>query len=637
MPTIVKAKYSASGKSSALNSTGMRPMQEKAFAKAASQYLLIKAPPASGKSRALMYIALEKLLNKQVKKVIVAVPERSIGASFATTRLTRDGFHSDWIVDVKNDLCAPGGESNKVKALVRFLSDESAILICTHATLRFAFENIEISKFNNVLLAVDEFHHVSASESSKLGNLIRELLVANKSHILAMTGSYFRGDSLPILLPEDELLFDKITYNYFEQLDGYRYLKSLSIDIAFYQGKYLNNISEVLVPGKKTIIHIPNVNSGESTKEKYLEVDAILDQIGELHHIEDDSGVLVLTSHRGEYVRVADLVNDDPAARAKIITYLRGVKEPWQVDIVVALGMAKEGFDWPFCEQALTVGYRASLTEIIQIIGRATRDSPGKESASFVNYVAEPVASRDEVSQGTNNIFKAIAASLLMEDILAPRFGFLPSPQEKSVATKEGHLAIRGYRTPSSQRVVDILENEISEVKARVFQDSRIQEAALGALPAKVIHEVLIPKVIREIYPGLSSREVNDVSSYVSISSVLRPSNASEINGERFFQISNSILSVDQLDLDLIFAVNPFLDAFRVVSKGLDADVLRVVQDAIRASRTKLTFELADELWPEVNEFVTKFEREPSFDSLDEYERTLSEVLALMRTRAAKE
>jgi superfamily II DNA or RNA helicase len=62
------------------------------------------------------------------------------------------------------------------------------------------------------------------------------------------------------------------------------------------------------------------------------------------------------------------------------------------VDIIIALGMAKEGFDWIWCEHALTVGYRASLTEIVQIIGRATRDAPGKP-ARFTNLIAEPDAS----------------------------------------------------------------------------------------------------------------------------------------------------------------------------------------------------------------------------------------------------
>src|SRR5699024_12091225 len=67
------------------------------------------------------------------------------------------------------------------------------------------------------------------------------------------------------------------------------------------------------------------------------------------------------------------------------IYYLATVasKDRDAADIILALGMAKEGFDWPFAEHALTVGYRASLTEIIQIIGRVTRDSPGKRHAQF--------------------------------------------------------------------------------------------------------------------------------------------------------------------------------------------------------------------------------------------------------------
>lgn len=51
----------------------------------------------------------------------------------------------------------------------------------------------------------------------------------NKSsaHIVAMTGSYFRGDSVPVLEPQDEAKFTKVTYNYYEQLNGYEHLKTL--------------------------------------------------------------------------------------------------------------------------------------------------------------------------------------------------------------------------------------------------------------------------------------------------------------------------------------------------------------------------------------------------------------------------
>ena len=83
-----------------------------------------------------------------------------------------------------------------------------------------------------------------------------------------------------------------------------------------------------------------------------------------------------------------------------------------------------------WCEHALTVGYRASLTEIVQIIGRATRDAPGKSNARFTNLIAEPDASEDAVTEAINDTLKAIAASLLMEQVLAPRFNFTPKKTE---------------------------------------------------------------------------------------------------------------------------------------------------------------------------------------------------------------
>ena len=105
------------------------------------------------------------------------------------------------------------------------------------------------------------------------------------------------------------------------------------------------------------------------------------------------------------------------------------------MDIIVALGMAKEGFDWIWCNHALTVGYRSSLTEIVQIIGRATRDAPGKTRARFTNLIAEPDASEEAVTEAVNDTLKAIAASLLMEQVLAPRFEFKPKHPESGPAT----------------------------------------------------------------------------------------------------------------------------------------------------------------------------------------------------------
>jgi len=70
MNNFFEAIYDRNGKSVATNELGMREMQQRVYAKYASQYLLLKAPPASGKSRALMFVALEKLRQGLVKKVL---------------------------------------------------------------------------------------------------------------------------------------------------------------------------------------------------------------------------------------------------------------------------------------------------------------------------------------------------------------------------------------------------------------------------------------------------------------------------------------------------------------------------------------------------------------------------------------
>ncbi len=99
-------------------------MQERAYEKRGEQYLLIKSPPASGKSRALMFIALDKLHNQGLRKAIITVPERTIGASFADEPLSKFGFWADWHVEPKWNLCnAPGSEGGKA---------ESVRGICTH-------------------------------------------------------------------------------------------------------------------------------------------------------------------------------------------------------------------------------------------------------------------------------------------------------------------------------------------------------------------------------------------------------------------------------------------------------------------------------------------------------------------------
>jgi len=632
MPNLIEVAYAQSGKSTSINNMGMRAMQARAYEARDNQYLLIKAPPASGKSRALMFIALDKLHNQGVRKAIVAVPERSIGGSFDTTKLSEFGFPNDWNVPNENNLCTPGGDKSKVKAFKRFMAGEDEILICTHATLRFAYEEVDDSAFDNVLLAIDEFHHVSADGENVLGDVLRSLMTNSSAHIVAMTGSYFRGDSVPVLLPEDEAKFSKVTFNYYEQLNGYTYLKSLGIGYHFYQGRYTNAIGEVLDTDKKTIIHIPSVNSGESTKDKYDEVDAIIDVIGEFQSKDPDTGVILVKRHTdGKLIKVADLVHDDAKDRDMIVDYLRKASSVDDMDIIIALGMAKEGFDWEYCEHALTVGYRGSLTEVIQIIGRCTRDSDNKTHAQFTNLIAQPDADNDDVKVAVNNMLKAITTSLLMEQVLAPSFKFKTKRPDDVEPTPPGTMSVGGFKEPSTKKTKDIIETDLAELKAAILQDDKIIAASAGKIDPEVVNKVLIPKIIQIKYPDLSLEEVEEVRQHVVVDSVIGPAEVKEEGGKKFIRMADKFINIDDLHIDLIDSVNPFQKAFEILSKSVTTDVLKLIQEAIESTRITMDLEEAKILWPKVKEFVKEKGKEPDIASPDLMERRLAECLIYIK------
>lgn len=644
---LVNVAYAQTGQSKTTNGMGMRQMQQKAYAARSAQYLLLKAPPASGKSRALMFIALDKLVNQGIKKAIVAVPERSIGNSFAPTNLTQHGFFADWDLNQHYNLCTPGGDKSKVNAFHQFLESEERILICTHATLRFAFEALKETDFNDCLLAIDEFHHVSADGDNKLGNLIRKTMAGSNAHIVAMTGSYFRGDSVPVLSAEDEAKFTSVTYNYYDQLNGYEYLKSLGIGYHFYRGRYYkfdpekgtSALEEILDENLKTIIHIPSVASAESSKEKHQEVDHIIDCLGTISFQDNETGVIYVKSKRsGRTLKIADLVNDKPTERDKITAYLRGVSHADDIDMIIALGMAKEGFDWPYCEHALTIGYRGSLTETIQIIGRATRDSNNKTHAQYTNLIAQPDALDDDVKIAVNNMLKAISASLLMEQVLAPNFKFKPMQDDEGQNEMDGDgtganiiIKIKGFKLPTSERARQIIEADLNDLKAYVLQNETMLKAMPGNLDPVVMNTVLIPQIIREKYPDLGKDDIEAIRQHFVVDSVIKNSEVEEVGDKKFLKMANSFVNLDDINIDLIDTVNPFQRAFEILSKNVTTTVLRTIQDTINITKIEMTQEEAVASWDAIERWHAKTGEAPDFNSNDPKEQRLAQALLFLQ------
>lgn len=666
MPSV-SVSYAHTGKASKPNALGMRAMQERAYERRGEQYLLIKSPPASGKSRALMFIALDKLENQGVRQAIVVVPEKSIGASFNNELLTKQGFWSDWLVQPKWNLCnAPGEDGGKVKSVGSFLASQDKILICTHATFRFAVEIFGIEAFDDCLIAVDEFHHASANPDNRLGAYLGQMIARDKVHIVAMTGSYFRGDAAAVLAPQDEARFDTVTYTYYEQLNGYEFLKELDIGYFFYSGSYADDILKVLDPAEKTIIHIPNVNSRESTKDKIKEVNHILHELGEWQGVDKDTGFQLVKTPEGKTLRIADLV--DPENQALIQSSLRSPKiktDRDYVDIIIALGMAKEGFDWIWCEHALTVGYRSSLTEIVQIIGRATRDAPGKTKARFTNLIAEPNATEQAVTEAVNDTLKAIAASLLMEQVLAPRFEFKPKnpgneaaegfdygdagyqPEKCNVGfnhdTGQFQIEIKGLTEPKSTEAVRICREDLNEVIATFVQDKTTIERGLfdAELIPEELTQVRMGKIIKDKFPELDTEDQEAVRQHaiaalnitqqakqIALSDIGSESNEPAVNTALIDGVRKFAMDVRELDIDLIDRINPFSEAYAILAKTMSEDSLKQVAAAITAKRTSLTPEEAKELAYRAVKFKKERGRLPEMSSADAWEKKMAEGAA---------
>ena len=669
----ITLRYAGDGSSKRTDALGMRPMQARVWAVRDAPYILVKSPPASGKSRAAMFVALDKLENRSLSKAIVAVPERSIGASFRNTRLTADGFPVDWTLDL--DLCGVGSETgSKVRGLVAFLrAPAGRIALCTHATLRFAFAEAGLEAFDGCLICLDELHHASNDEDNRLGNFLRGLMDRGQAHLLAMTGSYFRGDRAAILHPDDERRFERVVYTYYEQLNGYEHLKELHIGFRFYQGKYLDAIGDALDPALKTIVHIPHVGSAEAGVNKMFAVDAIISSLGDPLGTDPKTGFERVRAGR-RVLKVANLVDDGPN-REKVMASLRAVRGRDDVDVIIALGMAKEGFDWIWCEHVLTVGYRGSLTEVVQIIGRATRDAPGKRAARFTNLVSAPFASDDTVARAVNDMLKAISVSLLMEQVMAPVFKFRTykgadgfdgssAPAARTPVTNAGEIEVVGMPEVDVAAATAI-ESDFPDLFASVQSDPRTVTVMINPDDhhADVIYDMVVTDVIQRRYPDFSEAQVSDAVTLFGVRSGLARAveadpgvvqsgfaegeqayfaggdeSAGEgsglSGGDRFVAGARRFVDVRELQVDLLGGRREFDDAYELLSKALTEDVLARLHGEVRAMRVTMTEEEAEKLYPRIQEFIAREGREPAFNALNGREVRLADALAFLRKLA---
>jgi hypothetical protein len=87
----------------------------------------------------------------------------------------------------------------------------------------------------------------------------------------------------------------------------------------------------------------------ESTKNKIKEVEHIIEELGEWQGADPMTGFQLVKTASGRVLKVVDPVDDDVTKRDRVTAALKDAAQKNNrdhVDIIIALGMAEEGFDW---------------------------------------------------------------------------------------------------------------------------------------------------------------------------------------------------------------------------------------------------------------------------------------------------
>jgi superfamily II DNA or RNA helicase len=417
-----------------------------------AHYPMIVAPTGCGKSKAVWAISILQMQRHGVRKVIILVPQTIIGKSY-DDGVMRTSIHGDleWVIAPKDRLTSPTtSKMAKKEHFVTFLKSCGRALICSYQTFVAAYNCLSKKDreelFAGVFVWVDECHHLAFSkngqkaEFNRMGHIIDELVSNVPSCRIGMvTATYLRGDLQSILRPETCKKFSIYEYSYERYFNSMKYLETFEYKFIPYQRKK-GKVAPALVVGSlfdewnaKTIIYVPHALSNCS-HGKTSEVQAILESIGLdenglKDYPEDENGLIHIIRKDGTKLKVINLVDEEDRDRKKL--YIEDIRNDrdekireanrQKLDVVIALGMFKEGADWEFAERSIIIGYRGSLGELVQITGRLFRDIPGKKHVEVNHLIEATLATQTSDFEGDlKKIMSSLIGVMLMENIYSP-------------------------------------------------------------------------------------------------------------------------------------------------------------------------------------------------------------------------
>jgi len=406
------------------------------------------------------------LLGKENWKLFEGLSEEDM-KKWKTLRLFDSNDVVSW--SINTDLCRGAGkacqtENSKVMELINFLRQPPSKSVCSrialvsHSTLARAYKKIEKEKrlhlFCNTITCIDEFHHLYVDNNKDECNSLGELVycLAEKgdnlnAFVWCLTGTFFRGDRRRIFGNE----FNDLVNDAFYELPFDEYFKTMKFlnkllyrfGVFNIENGYSDAIASTIASDgiNKTLIFIPSRTKGESSLfpvcKKKDEIKGVLKGIvkgagwnGEVEtapYITSDGttnkAIFKLRVEENKWITVVDAVDDEDHIRKGVKAFLRKVNSGKDnVDIIIALGMCKEGFDWIACDRIIQVGIIKSLGVIVQVNGRMIRDFAGKNVAQMTwLFPSSSKIDKDSIAEDLNEALMTINLALMMcVDIMQP-------------------------------------------------------------------------------------------------------------------------------------------------------------------------------------------------------------------------
>ena len=590
-----------------------RGWQEKAFRHLMDEHLIVvNAPMGSGKSWLMCLLSSYKMQNEKALKCIIGVPQTIIAPGFTNEKIQiPDGEEVHWMPE--HNLCLKEPNEGTVAYTIKWLETISErvcerALLCTHATLVKVYKKLKTTGrrdlLSNLLLWVDEAHHITIGGngiSNGIGEVVEYL--ANNSDLSSQVGlttaTYFRGDRQPVLTEVLKEKFKKYELPYDTYLEGMEHLESFSYDFVLCGPDYTDGVKKIIQTRRgKDIVYIPHPISNHSTGNKRKEVDSIIASYqdvygGELTHTSEGISLL---NNTVEDFRILDLVNEERRPEQKKFIASNAMKERDSLDAIIALGMFQEGANWIHADRCIIVGTRASLVNILQMLGRLLRDAKGKKHVEVIQLLPFSLDQQsNDFCDNLNDFIKTLFVSLLLEDVLKPVTINLPVGDKKEQEPTERTIPHRLSELLPDASLWQALVGE----SARCILDATDVNASDGTriLPQYEDYKEKILPVFEEF--GIEDDKKDAVARKLW-----------KMHTRRSIVMCG--VNVENIDFNIVENTHPLDWMLRSTTRACGIDTFQKLRNAIQTSREPLTIDLITD-W--IGQYIEKHRKQPNRNS----------------------